>query len=217
MSTFFRAMHWGYNPPVNTTDDAGAALWLQARINGRLRVIGELGFQRLSEAELAQEILAKDRALRISDHISYTVGSPEIFPKRRSPAHFKSLRGEYIYERLSAHGVCCIPADPDVVNGFARVHALLRPNLSAEPWLTIDPSCTGLIKAMASALSDDTHPDDLVIASPFVTALRYAAMSRPSPDVAETTPADPIFGTPAYYMKQLREAEAGTRTFGRAR
>jgi hypothetical protein len=212
VSSVFRALAWGVNSPVNTSDAAGAVLWLKVRINGRLRVLGELAFQQLTELELANQIAEKDRALHIAD-VSYTVASPEIFPKEQ--AAYRGIIGEYVSERLSSYGVSVIPADPDELNGWSRVQSLLRVSGDEEPLLTIDPSCEHLVKAMGMALSDDLHPDLTATYSPLLTALRFAAMSRPSLSVDAAASAEPPFGSPAYYMKQMRQTESGSRQFGR--
>lgn len=212
MSSVFRSLAWGVNSPVNTSDAAGAVLWLKVRINGRLRVLGEYAFQQLTELELAQQIADMDRKLRVVD-VSYTVASPEIFPKEQ--ATYRGIIGEYVSERLSTYGVSVIPADPDEVNGWSRVQSLLRMEDGGEPQLTIDPSCEYLVKAMGTALSDDLHPDLMSTYSPLLTALRFAAMSRPSLAAESSASVEPPFGSPAYYMRKLRQAESGARQFGR--
>jgi hypothetical protein len=212
MSDVFRSLAWGINSPVNTSDAAGAVLWFKTRINGRLRVLGELAFQQWTEKQLAEEIAAMDRKLHVAD-VSYTVASPEIFPKALTT--YRGVIGEYVSERLSSYGVFVIPADPDEINGWSRVQALLQSGPDGEPLLTIDPSCEYLVKSMGMALSDDLHPDVTAAYSPLLAALRFAAMSRPSLTVDAAVQADPPFGTPAYIMRQLRQNESGSRQFGR--
>lgn len=212
MSNVFRSLAWGINSPVNTSDAAGAVLWFKVRINGRLRVLGELAFQQLTELELAEQIADMDRKLRIPD-VNYTVASPEIFPKEQTT--YRGVIGEYVSERLSLYGVSVIPADPDELNGWSRVQALLKVDPDGEPQLTIDPSCEHLIKAMGMALSDDLHPDFTATYSPLLTALRFAAMSRPSLSAEAVASPEPPFGSPAYVMRQLRQNDSGSRQFGK--
>lgn len=212
MSSVFRALAWGVNSPVNTSDAAGAVLWLKVRINSRLRVIGELAFQQLTELELAQQIAETDRKLRVAD-VSYTVASPEIFPKEQ--AAYRGIIGEYVSERLSTYGVSVIPADADEINGWSRVQSLLKVEINDEPQLTIDPSCEHLVKAMGMAMSDELHPDLMSTYNPMLTALRFAAMSRPSLSAELAASAEAPFGSPKYIMQKLRQSESGVRQFGR--
>ena len=212
MSDYFRALAWGVNAPINTAEDAGSVLWLRARINGRLNVLAELPFQQMTERALAEQIRQMDRKLRLADGVSITVASPEIFPPPLTETA-RGIRGECISERLALAGIDCIPGDADALNGWARVHALLEKGKDGTPSLTFDASCQHLIKSLESAMSDETDPDILATEAPALTALRLAVMSRPSASNEVDAYVDPPFGSPAYYMKQLRQGE--TRSFGR--
>jgi hypothetical protein len=211
VSEHFRALAWGVNAPVNTMDDAGSVLWFTARINGRLQVRAELPFHQMTERMLAHEIRRIDATLHVP--ITMTVAAPAIFPRKLTESHI-GIRGETISERLAAAGIDCVPGDDDTLNGWARVHALFEKGQDG-PYLTIDSRCEHLIKSLESALSDDRHPDVLATDAPALTALRLGVMSRPSPDVTVDPLADPPVGSPAYYMRKLRQGSA--RSFGEAR
>lgn len=213
MSDYFRALAWGIHSPVNTSDDAGCVLWFRARINDRLAVLGELPFHQTTEARLAGLIRAKDLELRIPHGIlSYTVASPMIFTPQASEKHL-GIRGEYVSERLAKSGIDCVQGDLDSLNGWSRIHALMDPAGDGRPRLTIDENCVHLIKALESGMSDDSNPDELSQEAPALTALRLAVMSRPSADKDAEAYAEPPFGSPAYYMRKLRQGES--RLFGR--
>jgi hypothetical protein len=211
----FRALSWGYNRPfTDSSEPAGAVLWFHVKPTGALHVLAELMFSALTEEALATEMHVMDRTLQIGPPVSYTVATPAIFLKK--PAHYPGFVGKSIAEALADAGVWCVPADEDEVNGWARIHARLRPSPSA-PWLTVSNACTHLIKSMGSALSKDTNPDALEIHLPAVTALRYGVMSRPSPAVDAEQSATIPFGSPAYYMQRERAALTTERLFGQAK
>lgn len=212
MSSYFRALAWGTNAPINTADDAGSVLWLHARINGRLNVLAELPFQQATERALAEQIRRMDAKLRIEGGVSLTVATPAIFPPPMTET-IVGIRGETISERLSLSGIDCVPGDADQLNGWARVHALLEKGPDGKPLLTFDASCQHLIKSLESAMSAENDPDIIATEAPALTALRLAVMSRPSTMHEPDPYVDPPFGSPAYYMKQLRQGES--RSFGR--
>lgn len=92
-------------------------------------------------------------------------------------------RGESIMETLQRRGLPMRPSDNDRVNGWLRVHDFLRDAPSGIPWLTVEPTCTYLIRSLPAQVSDKKNPDDIDSGGDdhAVDALRYWAMSRPSP------------------------------------
>ena len=211
----FRALSWGYNRHfTESTEPAGCVLWFHVKPTQHLHVMAELMFSALTEEALATEIHKMDHSLQFSPPVQYTVATPALFFKK--PTHYPGFMGEYIAEELARYGVWCIPADDDDVNGFARIHARLRPS-PAGPWLTVSNACDHLIKSMGSALSHETKPDELALPLPAVTALRYGVMSRPSPSVVAPDAQVIPFGSPAYYVKRERDAASGERMFGQAK
>lgn len=198
-------------------------LWWLIQPTRHLHIFGELEFEEQGEVELAGQIKAKDREYGIGRdqrgdllwrglaHVAYTVGTPEIV------SHAKKLGfvGETIGDRLLQHGIVVIQADDDQLNGWARCHSLLQCDSDGTPWLTMDPSCKALIKSIPAGLQDADHTDEIVNASPALTAFRYGAMTRPSPrSVVETVEIPP--GSPADVMRRIRARDAG-RQFGQAR
>ncbi len=200
---YFRSCFWQYHDP------GGCVLWWLVEPSRHLHILAELNYERLDESELVQQVKQRDRELHLnppfSARIAYTVGTPTIIS---TDAKKPGFRGETIGDRLAHYGLVVIPADDDQLNGWKRVQSLLRVDESGEPWLTIDPSCEQLTKAIPTGLRDDKHPDEVKTAAPALTALRYGAMSRPSPDL--TSPViDYPWGTMGwYFQKALKEAEA---------
>ena len=91
--------------------------------------------------------------------------------------------GETRAETFRANGVPLMVLKPDPIQGWTRVRELLGLRPDNRPWLTIDPSCTYLVKSLTSAMQAKDDPDDVM---PFgndqpLKALRVGAMSRPVP------------------------------------
>ena len=208
-----RSLAWGFHDP------GGIVLWCLIQPTKHLHIIGELPFEQLDEQELATAIKIRDTQLGIGpngrleiEHIAYTVGTPEIVsnPKQKK----LGFRGETVGDRLLRFGIVVIAADEDVVNGWARCQSLLRSDEAGRPWLTIDPSCTHLIQALPSGLQDAKDVDDILTPAPALTALRFLAMSRPSPMLRSAARVMPP-GSPADIMRKMRRGQG--RQFGEAR
>ena len=210
-ATYFRSLHWAWHSPLHTGAQAGACLWWKVRINQRLQLLEEVTFSHMHESLLCEMILAKDRRLLIPA-IAYTVAQPSLFPKNMKG--YKGFIGQYVAETLAFYGVPVIQADDDELNGWARVHALLRPSPDGEPWLMIAPSCETLIKALGTAMSEEKQPDEIADAAPVLRALRYGAMTRPAPDTVLADTGDAPFGTPRYYMQRAMREHQSARPFG---
>ncbi len=176
-----------------------------------LHIMSELCFEQLDEFELATQMKQRNRELHLGPpftaRIRYTVGTPAIVSTTAKKIGF---RGETIGDRLAHYGVLVIPADDDLLNGWKRVQSLWRLDPEGQPWLTIDPSCTQLARAIPAGLRDDRHTDEVRSPHPALTALRYGAMSRPAPDTVPVHVHYPE-GTPGYYLQR------GIRDGARAR
>lgn len=165
----FASCDWGYNAP-------GCFLVWLALPDGHLHIVAELKFQALSVETVADRFraLVKDLGIRT---LRYVACDPSMKAKTGHG------RGESIMETLLRRGVPMRASDNDRVNGWLRVHELLQDAPDGTPWLTVDPSAKYLIRTLPSQMSDkhnlddiDTNGDDHA-----VDALRYGAMSRPSP------------------------------------
>lgn len=211
--TFFRSLCWGFNAPLMAREAAGSVLWWKVRSDFHLQILAELPFAQMNEDALAESIRSVDRTIPTLGEISYTVADPTLFPKK--PKTYPGFIGTYISETLAFHGISLIPADDDELNGWKRVQSLLRLASNEESWLTISARCVQLIKALQSALSDDQTPDALASHSPSLVALRYGAMSQPSPDEVSARAVPPPVGSPLYYMQKRWQEQAKRGTQGR--
>lgn len=203
MTAAFRSLSWGYHEP------GGCVLWWQVEDSRALHIAAELAFQQLDESELVAQVTATDRALGIR-RVAYTVGTPAIV----SALTPSGMQGETVGDRLGLYGMPIIAADDDRVNGWKRCHSLLRMSAYGVPWLTMDPSCAQLIRAMPTGLRADTDPDDVRDPHPALTALRYGAMSRPAPETHVLPVVYPA-GSPGAVMRQHWK-DARRRSWSRA-
>ncbi len=202
---YFRSLGYGYNQIPSSAKPAACCLWWKVRLNGRLHILHELTFSELSEQAIALAVKVEDQKLRI-ETLSYTVAGPALFPKK--PTAYPGFVGETISERLAFYGLPIVPGDDDGLNGWARVHALFRTDAEGTPWLTVSASCRHLIDAIGVGLSDEKKPDEIENEAPPLTALRLGAMTRPSPDLLQSSHPAPV-GSPLWYMQQERQKTGG--------
>jgi hypothetical protein len=165
----FGGLDWGFNSP-------GCMLWFLALPDGHFHVISEYRFQQQSAEEVAGRIQQVTKGLGIR-RLRYIACDPSMKAKT-GPG-----RGESIMETLQRRGLPMRPSDNSRVLGWMRVHELLQPAPDGRPWLTVEPTCRYLIKTMSAAIADSKNPDDVDtdIDDHALDALRYGAMSRPSP------------------------------------
>lgn len=167
----FGSMDWGYNAP------GCFLLWL-CLADGHFHIYRELKFQRKNAPEVGTEIRALIKQAGIG-RVRYVVADPAMWQ------HTGAGRGEAIAETLARTPIN-LPmkkGDNDRFNGWQRVHELLRVAPDGTPWLTVDESCRYLRRTIPAAVSDKTDLDDVDtnIDDHGLDALRYGAMSRPSP------------------------------------
>lgn len=165
----FASIDWGFNAP-------GCVLWWACLPDGRLHVRHEYKFKGESAEHVALEITRITKSLGITN-LRYVVCDPAM--KQKTGAG----RGESIFETLLRRGLRMRGGDNDRFNGWNRVHELLRLNDQGEPWLTVAPGCKYLIRTLPAMVQDEHDPEDIDSTKDdhAVDALRYGAMSRPSP------------------------------------
>lgn len=203
---WFRSMDWGYNAP-------GCLLWWAVLPDHRLYLRAERKFQQMDEPEVAAA--AQKIELELGrPTIAYTAGDPAMFNQTGATHRARGFVGKSIAETLAFYGLPITPADNERINGWKRCHSLLRAAPDGDPWFVVHPSCTYLIRTIASARSDKKNPDDVDTNGDdhALDAWRYGAMSRPAIWTATVTPKIPA-GSPAAVMQKLREKRH--RAFGR--
>lgn len=182
----FASMDWGFNAP-------GCVLWWLCLVDGHYHICREYKFQQQSVEAVAKELKRITRELDIS--LRTVACDPAM--KQKTGAG----RGEAIFETLQRYGLPMRASDHDRFNGWLRVHELLREAPDGRPWLTIEPTCRYLIRTLSAATSKKDNPDDVGDTDDHaLDALRYGAMSRPSPGtlVGKSRP-EP--GTLGYYRR----------------
>lgn len=165
----FCSLDWGYNAP-------GCCLWWLCLVDAHYHVLHEYKFQQQTVYDVGLEIVKRTIRFGIK-RLRYVVADPACWQ------HTGAGRGEAIAETLMRPPIS-LPmrkGDNDRVNGWQRVHELLRAAPDGRPWLTIDDTCSYLKRTIPAAMSDKTNPDDLDTTGDDhgLDALRYGAMSRP--------------------------------------
>lgn len=204
---YFRSLGYGYHQIPNSPDPAGCCLWWKVRINGRLQILHEFTFSELSEQAIAEGVKLCDTKLGLAT-LAYTVAGPALFPRKASA--YPGFVGETVSERLGFYGLPIVPGDDDRLNGWSRVHAMFRMDGEGIPWLTVAASCPHLIASLGMGISDETKPDEIQNEAPALTALRLGAMTRPSPDLLQSSTPAPQY-SPRWYMEQARQESSGRR------
>jgi phage terminase large subunit len=176
---WFASMDWGYNAP-------GCVLWWACLPDGRYHIAREYKFSGQTSEEVAVQIRRVTKSLGIK-RLRYLSCDPAMWQKTGAG------RGEAIAETLIRHGLPARKSDNDRFNGWLRCHELLRCRGTEEPWITVSPSCTYLTRTVPAMLQDKHDPDDMDTTGDdhAVDALRYGAMSRPSPTRITTRTAFP--------------------------
>lgn len=191
---WFRSLHYGFVDP-----NATICLWWEVLRDHRLHVHAELRHQAKTIEALATAIQRQTEAMRI-DYVTYTVADQENIGKEDGD-------GETRPETFAKCGVPLRVIKPDPIQGWTRVRELLGLRPDGKPWLTIDPSCQYLIRALTSAMQDKSDSEDVM---PFANdqplkALRVGAMSRPAPNLAK--PPELPKHAVGHLVNQLREGE----------
>jgi hypothetical protein len=171
----FASMDWGFNA-------FGCVLWWAQLPDGRYHVRWEYKFKGESAERVATEIQRINSQLGVK--LRYLVCDPAM--KQKTGAG----RGESIFETLMRKKLPMRAGDNDRFNGWNRVHELLRLDEQNQPWITVSPDCKYLVRTLPAMVQDDHDPEDIDTAKDdhAVDALRYGAMSRPSPTRKDTRP-----------------------------
>ncbi len=178
--TWFRALHYGFAEPSATL-----CLWLAVLPDGRVHCRSELRQQYATIETLARQIRARTRQLQI-DRVQYTIADEANIGKEIGD-------GETRADTFRKNGIPLQVIKPDPLQGWTRIQEMLGVRPDGRPWLTIDPACVHLIKALPNATKHKTDQDDI---SPFdhdqpLRALRVGLMSRPAPRWLTTPPLPP--------------------------
>ena len=193
---WFGSMDWGYNAP-------GVMLWWCALPDGHYWIGKEWKFQGRSAEEVAETVKAETKALGIK-RLRYIACDPSMKAKT---GH---ARGESIMETLIRKGLPMRASDNDRLNGWIRCHQLLREAPDGTPWLTISADCKYGRRTMPAMVQDKKNPDDMDTAKDdhWCDALRYGAMSRPSPTRIVTDQAAPV-NSWAWWRKHHEASNGG--------
>ena len=197
----FASLDWGFNAP-------GCCLWWVILPDNAYHIVREYKFRQMSAEEVAIQIKKITKELGVRN-LRYVAADPAMWQKTGA-----SARGESVAETLIRHRLPMRKSDNDRFNGWLRVHELLRPMPDGKrPWLTVEPTCTYLIRSIPAAMSDKNDPDDVDTRGDdhALDALRYGAMSRPpvwSAAAARDNQPPQVF-SPAWFKQLTTPREQG--------
>jgi len=119
---------------------------------------------------------------------------------------------ETVRRGIRAAGVAVGPrkADKDRVNGWPRFRAWLKDAPDGQPWLTVSPQCKYAARTIPALVSDGTNPEDVDSDGEdhAADALRYWAMSRPSPGGSRPV-ASQVKPWSLGWLKRMQAPDAG--------
>lgn len=179
---WFRSLHYGHTDP-----NANAVLWWCVLPDGRVHIAREQWRQGKTIAVLATDMHKQTRDLRIEPpQLRYTVADEKSIGA-------ESGDGEGRAATFRANGIPIRVLTIDPAQGWTRVRELFGQRPDGRPWLTIDPSCVRLVRAMSTAMGADADAEVLAPSkhTPLLNALRTGAMSRPAPAVTVVPPLPP--------------------------
>jgi hypothetical protein len=192
---WFRSMDWGYINP-------GVFLWWACLPDGVYYIRRELKFSHMEIPDVAKEVHDITRDLNIV-RVRYTVADPSI------AAAFGDT-GESIQETFQRPParLSLSLGDNNRISGWQRVRELLKVRADGRPTVIIHPDCRYLIRTLAAAISAKNNPEDVdtSIDDHALDALRYGAMSRPSPTRRSTTKSGRTFKAQQDLIKRHRRA-----------
>ena len=165
----FLSLDWGRNAP-------GCVLFWVVRPDGHFHIEDEFKFN----GDIGGKLTVKDVALAIRDRCA-SRGLRRVPTCWADPAIWQHTGqiGESIADTFHRYKVPVAKANNERVNGWQRVHELLRIAPDGDPWLTISPRCTYLRRTLPSQLQSKTNPDDLDTSGDdhACDALRYGSVS----------------------------------------
>lgn len=165
---WFRSLTYGFSTP-------NVVLWWAQFPDGALHIRAEQRRQYQAIAQLAKDMRSLTRDITETP-IRYTVAD-----QLQMDGKVRDTDGETRGQTFRAAGIPIRTIVHDPVQGWTRIRELLAtPPARIRPWLTIDPSCESLIRALTNALSAKTDPESVETDDPALTALRLGAMSRPT-------------------------------------
>lgn len=172
----YRAVDSGFTAPF-------ACLWIAVSPEGRHYVYRELYQTGLRDKEQAKLIVTLSK-----EPVEYTVGDPAMSAK-------KSDSGTSAQENYLKAGVALISGSNARVPGWMCVRNLLANALDGKPYLMFFENARNVVREIEEAIHDSGNQEDVDTTGSdhAIDALRYFAMTRPSPTATPDGP-DPMAG-----------------------
>jgi hypothetical protein len=168
---WFRSMDWGYTSP-------GCVLWWACLPDSVYYIRHEWKYSHMVIEEVVSSIVDKTEDWGIHPSlIRYTEADPSM------KGVGQEARGERMTETFARCGVSLIMGDNDRKSGWQRIREMFRKREDGRPHVIIHPECRYLIRTLSNAVAAKNDPEDVNtrIDDHALDAMRYGAMSRPSP------------------------------------
>lgn len=169
----YRALDWGYWP------DPAVCVWFAVSPDTKKR--REVAYRERHWFRTIPEDVSKDiQYISRRENIMFSVADPSMWASKSGPSDA---------EKMIASGLPLLQADNSRVQGWARVHELLKLNAHKRrgemvhtPTLKIFNTCVKLIEAVEIAQHSEKNPMDVAPnkLDHWLDALRYYSMSRSS-------------------------------------
>ncbi len=178
--TWFRSYDYGFQHP-------GCCLWWAILPDGRLHIAKNYKHQHLAIPIIANEFRRLTGELGVG-RIRQTVADKFSMGSRTD-----DTSGETRQETFEYNGIPIETADHDRRQAWTRIHELFALRSDGFPTLTMEPECRYLIRSISDAVSDKNDPEDVSrnMDDHGLAALRFGAMSQPSPRILGLPPLPP--------------------------
>jgi hypothetical protein len=208
MITWGAGMHW------TGTERAWCGFFANL-IDGRVLLRHEMTWRNEVPERAAKDIVLRLKVLGVippsaafadtfkpTARFTGVVANPDLWPKDAK------AYGQCVAETFSRAGVPMRKGNGDRVNGWSRTRSWLAPqtwpNGSVSPALLIHPDCTIIVRSLPMLIANPKTPDDVLetVEEYPANGLRYYAMSRPVPSVADVPELPP--GAIGHSLRALR-------------
>lgn len=208
---WFHSGDWGYIKP-------GCILWWACLPDGILYIRKEFKYSHMTVDKVVEKVKEIDVELGIRSSVDdysrilrYSVMDKALKGTNTSSSESGMLTGETYQETFNNCGMPIVLSNSDRKQGWGRVRENIKLRPDNRPTIIIHPECRYLIRTFAAAVSDKSDPEDVDTSMDdhALDALRYGAMTRPSPTTTRKKPSNRSFN--AVRAQMMKEHRRSTR------